>query len=137
MDASRKRRGTTSGDGLRPGSPSAEGAASLEARDRAPLLGLRRDIHILIDDVSWARYGDRQKFSPFGLFGGKEGGKGQFVLNPGTDGEQVAKSKGLDHLNAGDVVSLRLPGAGGYASLGFIWEDGREMPIGWQTSAGP
>jgi N-methylhydantoinase B len=77
-------------------------------------LGLRRDIRILIDDVSWARYGDRQKFSPFGLFGGKEGGKGQFVLNPDTAGEQVAKSKGLDHLNAGDVVSLRLPGAGGY-----------------------
>ncbi len=77
-------------------------------------LGLRRDIHILIDEVSWARYGDRQKFSPFGLFGGKEGGKGQFVLNPGTSKEQVVKSKGLDHLNAGDVVSLRLPGAGGY-----------------------
>lgn len=77
-------------------------------------LGLRRDIRILIDDVSWARYGDRQKFSPFGLFGGKEGGKGQFILNPDTAGEQVAKSKGLDHLNAGDVVSLRLPGAGGY-----------------------
>lgn len=77
-------------------------------------LGLRRDIRILIDDVSWARYGDRQKFGPFGLFGGKKGGKGQFLLNPGTEKERVAKSKGLDQLNAGDVVSLRLPGAGGY-----------------------
>jgi N-methylhydantoinase B len=77
-------------------------------------LGLRRDIRILADDVSWARYGDRQKFGPFGLFGGKEGGKGQFVLNPDTPQERVAKSKGLDRLNAGDLVSLRLPGAGGY-----------------------
>ncbi len=77
-------------------------------------LGLRRDIRVLIDDVTWARYGDRQKFAPFGLFGGKEGGKGQFVLNPGTSDERPAKSKGLDRLDAGDVVSLRLPGAGGY-----------------------
>ena len=49
-----------------------------------------------------------------GLHGGKGGGKGQFILNPGTPEEQIAKSKGLDHLNAGDVVSLRMPGAGGY-----------------------
>ncbi len=77
-------------------------------------LGLRRDIRVLIDDVTWARYGDRQKFAPFGLLGGREGGKGSFVLNPGTPQEKPARSKGLDHLNAGDVVSLRLPGAGGY-----------------------
>jgi N-methylhydantoinase B len=77
-------------------------------------LTVRRDIRILIDDVSFARYGDRQKFAPFGLFGGKPGSKGKFVLNPGTENEQPLKSKGLDYLNAGDMVSLRLPGAGGY-----------------------
>ena len=77
-------------------------------------LGLRRDIRILIDDVSWARYGDRQKTAPFGLFGGKPGAKGTFILNPGTPQERPMKSKGLDRLNDGDVVSLRLPGAGGY-----------------------
>ncbi len=77
-------------------------------------LGIRRDIRILIDEVTWARYGDRQKFAPFGLFGGQEGAKGQFVLNPGSPEERVAKSKGLTQLNAGDVVSLRLPGAGGF-----------------------
>jgi N-methylhydantoinase B len=77
-------------------------------------LGQRRDIRMLIDDVSFARYGDRQRFGPWGLFGGKEGAKGRFVLNPETPDEQPLKSKGLDRLNAGDVVSLRLPGAGGY-----------------------
>jgi N-methylhydantoinase B len=77
-------------------------------------LAIRRDIRILIDDVSWARYGDRQKFAPFGIFGGRDGATGQFVLNPGTAREKIAASKGLDTLNAGDVVSLRLPGAGGY-----------------------
>jgi N-methylhydantoinase B len=77
-------------------------------------LTVRRDIRLLIDDVSFARYGDRQKFAPFGLFGGKPGSKGQFVLNPDTAEAQVLKSKGLDYLKAGDLVSLRLPGAGGY-----------------------
>lgn len=79
-------------------------------------LGLRRDIRVLTDDVSLARYGDRQRFAPFGLFGGKEGAPGKFVLNPDTPKEQPLKSKGLDHVDESDVVSLRLPGAGGYGS---------------------
>ena len=77
-------------------------------------LGLRRDIRSLIDELSFGRYGDRQEFAPFGLFGGKEGGKGKFILNPGSSDERPLKSKGLDKLKKGDVVSLRLPGAGGY-----------------------
>ncbi|RMG48065.1 MAG: hydantoinase B/oxoprolinase family protein [Acidobacteria bacterium] len=77
-------------------------------------LGLRRDIRVLVDDVSFARYGDRQRFAPFGLFGGKDGAPGTFILNPGTPDERPLKSKGLDHLRKGEVVSLRLPGAGGY-----------------------
>ncbi|TEU21801.1 MAG: hydantoinase B/oxoprolinase family protein [Anaerolineales bacterium] len=77
-------------------------------------LTVRRDIEMLIDDITLARYGDRQRFAPFGLFGGKEGSKGQFVLNPDTPEEHPLKSKGMDVLKEGDVVSLRLPGAGGY-----------------------
>lgn len=77
-------------------------------------LTVRRDIEVLTDDISLARYGDRQRFAPFGLFGGKEGSKGKFILNPDTPEERQLKSKGLDVLNDGDVVSLRLPGAGGY-----------------------
>lgn len=77
-------------------------------------LGLRRDIRMLIDDMSFARYGDRQVFGAFGLFGGKEGAKGKFILNPDSPEERPLKSKGLDKLKKGDVVSLRLPGGGGY-----------------------
>ncbi len=77
-------------------------------------LAVRRDIRSLIDELSFARYGDRQAFAPFGLFGGKEGSKGKFVLNSDTPDEKPLKSKGLDKLKKGDVVSLRLPGAGGY-----------------------
>ncbi|OQY93143.1 MAG: hypothetical protein B6D41_07840 [Chloroflexi bacterium UTCFX4] len=77
-------------------------------------LGLRRDIRVLIDDMSFARYGDRQVYGAFGLFGGKEGAKGKFILNPDSPDERPLKSKGLDKLKKGDVVSLRLPGGGGY-----------------------
>jgi N-methylhydantoinase B len=77
-------------------------------------LTVRRDIEVLTDNVSLARYGDRQRFGAFGLFGGKEGSKGIFFLNPDTPRQSQLKSKGLDILNKGDVVSLRLPGAGGY-----------------------
>lgn len=79
-------------------------------------LAVRRDIRSLIDDLSFARYGDRQAFAPFGLFGGKEGAKGKFILNPDTPDEKPLKSKGMDKLKKGDVVSLRLPGAGGYGN---------------------
>ncbi len=77
-------------------------------------LTVRRDIEVLTDNMSLARYGDRQRFGAFGLFGGQEGSKGKFILNPDTPEERQLKSKGLDVLKKGDVVSLRLPGAGGY-----------------------
>lgn len=77
-------------------------------------LGLRRDIRILADRASFARYADRHKFAPQGLFGGLAGRKGALILNPGTPGERLLKSKGLDTLVAGDLVRIELPGAGGY-----------------------
>lgn len=79
-------------------------------------LAMRRDTRSLIDDLTLARYGDRQVFAPFGLYGGKEGSKGKFILNPETSEERPLKSKGVDKLKQGDVVSLRLPGAGGYGN---------------------
>lgn len=77
-------------------------------------LGIRRDIRILKGKVSFARYSDRQKFPAFGLHGGRDGACGAIVLNPGTDRERRLRAKGLDYLEEGDVVSLRLPAGGGY-----------------------
>jgi N-methylhydantoinase B len=76
-------------------------------------ISLRRDIRFLTD-VTWARYSDRQKFEPQGLFGGLPGSKGSLILNPGTPQEQKCKSKGVDQLKAGDLLSIRLPGSGGF-----------------------
>lgn len=78
-------------------------------------LSLRRDIRFLAD-VTWARYSDRQKFAPQGLFGGLPGSKGSLILNPGAEEERKCKSKGVDQIRAGDVLSIRLPGSGGFGS---------------------
>lgn len=77
-------------------------------------LALKRDIRLLADNVSFARYGDRHKFPPQGLFGGREGAPGAIVRNPDSNHEERMASKGLDTLEEGDVISVRLPGAGGY-----------------------
>ena len=76
-------------------------------------LTLRRDIRFHAD-VTFARYSDRRKFAPQGLFGGKEGSRASMLLNPGTDTEQVVKSKGVSEIKAGDLLSISLPGSGGY-----------------------
>jgi N-methylhydantoinase B len=77
-------------------------------------LALRRDIRLLAERASFARYGDRHKFAPQGLFGGKPGGKGALILNPGSPSERRMKSKGLDTIEKNDLVRMELPGAGGY-----------------------
>lgn len=78
-------------------------------------LSLRRDIRFLAD-VTWARYSDRQKFKPLGLFGGMEGSMGSLIMNPDTPEQKKCKSKGVDQIKAGDLLSIRLPGSGGYGS---------------------
>jgi len=94
-------------------------------------LALRRDIRFLTD-VSWARYADRQKFAPQGLFGGLPGTMGRFVVNPGAQSEKIMKSKGVDQLTAGDLLSIRLPGSGGY---GAPWKRSPEK-IRWDVVNG-
>ena len=78
-------------------------------------LSLRRDIRFLTD-VTWARYSDRQKFKPLGLFGGMEGSMGSLILNPDTPEQKRCQSKGVEKIKAGDLLSIRLPGSGGYGS---------------------
>jgi len=94
-------------------------------------LSLRRDIRFLTD-ATWARYSDRQKFSPQGIFGSKEGTKGELILNPGTPEERKQKSKGVSELKAGDLLSIRLPGSGGY---GPPWERNPEI-VRWDVVNG-
>jgi N-methylhydantoinase B len=76
--------------------------------------GVRRDIRILTDNVTFGNMTDRQKFAPPGLFGGGTGGLGSTIINPGRTSTRTLAAKELVKLSDGDVVSSRLAGGGGY-----------------------
>ena len=56
---------------------------------------------------------DRQRFLPWGLFGGKEGTPGRCTLNPGPGAEELP-SKFIRTLPAGSVFRSEMPGSRGY-----------------------
>jgi N-methylhydantoinase B len=91
--------------------------------------GVRRDVRVLCD-AQGAILSERRKIAPYGLQGGESGGKGENVLiRDGWERYGVRSLRGhgreltlcrslpgktsLD-LKAGDVVSLRTPGGGGW-----------------------
>lgn len=75
--------------------------------------GIRKDVRFLTEKVRLTNLSDRQKYSPFGLFGGSPGALGATILNPGPNETQL-HSKGVYQLVLGDVVSFRVSGAGGW-----------------------
>lgn len=75
--------------------------------------GVRRDLRFLADEGKLTNLAERQKFAPWGLFGGRPGRLGRTVINPGS-GEQVVHGKESRDFAYGDVISFQQPGAGGY-----------------------
>ncbi|HXG05521.1 MAG TPA: hydantoinase B/oxoprolinase family protein [Candidatus Binatia bacterium] len=75
--------------------------------------GVRRDMRFLAEDGKLTNLTDRQKFAPWGLFGGRPGRPGRTVINPGP-GERVVHSKESTDFQYGDVISFQQAGAGGY-----------------------
>ncbi|WP_420908169.1 hydantoinase B/oxoprolinase family protein [Pseudoflavonifractor phocaeensis] len=79
-------------------------------------LGIERELEILQDDVLYTGLGDRHKFHPWGLMGGREGGAGAFYRVSVKDGSVTRmghKTTSLP-LRKGDVIRVVTPGAGGY-----------------------
>src|SRR5436309_2722815 len=54
--------------------------------------GIRRDMKFLADDGKLTNLSERQRFAPYGLFGGKSGVLARTVINPGP-GERVVHGK--------------------------------------------
>jgi N-methylhydantoinase B len=76
--------------------------------------GIRRDLRLLLRNGKLTNNTERQRFAPWGLFGGQPGQPGTTLLNTGTSGERRIHSKASDTFEYGDVVSFQQPGAGGY-----------------------
>jgi N-methylhydantoinase B len=75
--------------------------------------GLRRDLRFLADEGKLTNLSERQRFAPYGLFGGKGGALAKTVINPGPD-EQLVHGKQSREFAHGDVISFQQSGAGGY-----------------------
>ena len=78
-------------------------------------MGIRRAIEVLGHEASFLGSLDRARFAPWGLGGGKPGGRGAILLNPGRPDERALPSKVWGfRLAPGDRVSMVTPGAGGW-----------------------
>jgi len=77
-------------------------------------LGLRRDITVLGHDARVSVLSDRRKRCPYGVAGGKPGARGENVLVRRTGEEAPLPGKASFRLSAGETVSIRTPGGGGY-----------------------
>jgi N-methylhydantoinase B len=75
--------------------------------------GLRRDMRFLADEGKLTNLSERQRFAPYGLFGGQTGLLARTVINPGP-AEQVVHGKESREFAYGDVISFQQSGAGGY-----------------------
>ena len=75
--------------------------------------GIRRDMRFLADEGKLTNLSERQRFAPYGLFGGQPGALARTVINPGA-GEQPVHGKQSREFAYGDVMSFQQSGAGGY-----------------------
>jgi N-methylhydantoinase B len=75
--------------------------------------GIRRDLRFLADEGKLTNLSERQRFAPYGLFGGKPGALARTVINPGPR-EEVVHGKQSREFAYGDVISFQQSGAGGY-----------------------
>jgi N-methylhydantoinase B len=74
--------------------------------------GIRRDIQVLTD-CQVTLLSERRHFSPYGLAGGQHGKTGENGII--RDGKEIPlPGKGSVDLQAGDVLSIRTPGGGGF-----------------------
>ncbi|MBI4545851.1 MAG: hydantoinase B/oxoprolinase family protein, partial [Gemmatimonadetes bacterium] len=80
--------------------------------------GLRRDLELLADaEVSLLT--ERRQSRPAGLAGGEPGAAGANVLIRAGE-EQPLPAKTTFHARAGDVISIRTPGGGGWGVAAFV-----------------
>jgi N-methylhydantoinase B len=78
--------------------------------------GVRRDLELLVDaDVSLL--GERRVTGPAGAAGGGAGARGENVLLR-SGAEQPLPAKTTFRGRAGDIISIRSPGGGGYGAAG-------------------
>jgi N-methylhydantoinase B len=78
-------------------------------------LGLRRDYRFDDHDVTFTVLADRNRWGPWGLYGGQDGRKAYYILNPDGEARELG-SKMTVALKPGDVISYQTCGGGGWGN---------------------
>jgi N-methylhydantoinase B len=73
-----------------------------------------REYRFLEDEAVMQVRADRNRFHPYGLYGGAPGERSRNTLNPGTPGERELPGKVTMTIRQGDVFRHELPGGGGW-----------------------
>ncbi len=78
-------------------------------------VGLIKQVKFLVDADLTLRAIDRSHIPPQGVRGGKAARVGGFILNRGTPDETALPTKKTNHhIRAGDVLTVLMPGGGGF-----------------------
>jgi N-methylhydantoinase B len=79
--------------------------------------GLVREIRLIEGEALLSLHSDRTKTGAYGLFGGGKGATAEWILNRGREDERRLSSKEAGiKLRAGDLLTVRTQGGGGYGS---------------------
>ncbi|MCL0030441.1 hydantoinase B/oxoprolinase family protein [Dehalococcoidia bacterium] len=78
-------------------------------------LGMRRDYYFPDVSATFTILSDRDIAGPIGIFGGLDGRKASYLLNPDEEDVELS-SKCVVDLSPGDTVSFQTPGGGGYGN---------------------
>ena len=78
--------------------------------------GLERSWMLLAPSATLSILAERTETSPWGLFGGKPGAKGEYYIVKKNGKRMKLKSKCTTKMEKGDIFIVRTPGGGGYGN---------------------
>jgi N-methylhydantoinase B len=79
-------------------------------------VGVERSWKLLSSSATLSILAERTRLAPWGLYGGKSGRKGEFLIRKPDGTEIQLKSKCTVKMEKGDIFVARTPGGGGYSS---------------------
>lgn len=77
-------------------------------------LGMEKAFQVLRGEATVTYRGERHRFQPWGLFGGRPGLSSCAAVHRDNGRVEPVPSKAILHLHAGDVLAVKTPGGGGY-----------------------
>lgn len=77
-------------------------------------LGIVRSYQILADHATVQLRSDRERFSPWGVLGGKAGAAARTYLDHGSETREQLPSKFIRTMKKGDVIRAEMAASGGY-----------------------